>query len=102
VRVSTAVGAVVSAVKRQAFLVGAIDTKDGRFVGFGVFSEDRPTIRASLFPFTMLEGTGETYEDALVDLGLRLTAFEHKWMTRHIDARSLRTLHDAKRRRGSM
>lgn len=88
----------MSAVKRQAFLVGAIDTKDGRFVGFGVFSEDRPTIRASLFPFTALEGRGETYEDALVEIGLQLTEFQYAWMVKHIDSHSLRKLRDAKTR----
>lgn len=98
-----AVGVVVTAevARPRAFLVGALDSsKDGYLAGFGIFSSERPKMRANLFPFTALVGVGTSYEEALIDLGRQLAAPPYTWLRRHLDSRSYQSVRETQRRHG--
>ncbi len=86
----------------RAFLVGALDVRNGTFKGFGLFSEETPTLDGTrLFLFTALRGRGETYEEAVCDIGWLLTRPQYVWMRKHIDAkRSLVSIREVQQRRG--
>jgi hypothetical protein len=86
--------------RTKAWLVGVINTDTAQFLGFGVFSEDKPTLRTRLFPFTALEGAGTSYEEGLVDVGNQLAMPCYAWMRRLLDPRTVRAIQSAQRRAG--
>jgi hypothetical protein len=55
-------------VNKTAHLVGFIDTESGTLRGVGVFSEETPSFGVKLFPFTIVSGYGEDFQEGLDEL----------------------------------
>jgi hypothetical protein len=55
-------------VMSHAYLVMLLDTRKNT-VGFGVFSEEKPTMLGSVIMGTVVTGDGKTYDEARVHLG---------------------------------